>query len=144
MSLFRSLIVRQAVAALFLLTGLLTHSQEIFACHLMGNQLQFVCCCGQPVAEGCEMGGGCGASGGDGAADCCEVSVAKLPSLQAPSSSHLLLTLLDGPQPPPGIFPTAPIDITLPKQFLIHPKRHFLSIWFPGTRTYLLTHRLRN
>jgi hypothetical protein len=146
MSLFRSLIVRQTMAALFLLTGLLTHSQEIFACHLMGDQLQFVCCCGQPVADGCEMGGGCGASDRDGAAGCCEVSVAKLPGFQAPSFalSHLLVTLLDGPQPPPGILPSAPNDAGLPSQLLTYPGRFSLPFWFLGTRTYLLTHRWRN
>jgi hypothetical protein len=148
MSLFRSLILRQTITAIFLLMGLLTHSQEVFACQLMGNQLQFICCCAQPVVDGCEMGGGCGASASDGyaAADCCEVSVVNVPSFQAPSSasSHLLLTLLDRPQPPPGIFPPVPIDIALSRRFLIHPKHHFRPFWFPGNRTYLLTHRLRN
>lgn len=104
MGLFRRLIVRQIVTAIFLLMGLFTHAQEVFTCQLMGNQPQFSCCCLQPT-DGCEMGDGCGILEGDNRTDCCEISVVDLPSFQAPSSisPHLLMASLEGPQPPLGI-----------------------------------------
>ncbi|ADE14803.1 conserved hypothetical protein [Nitrosococcus halophilus Nc 4] len=146
MSSFRSLLLRRLVAAIFLLMGLITQSQEIFACPFMDDKPRFVCCCGQPVADGCEMKGGCGASESHTGTDCCQVSVAQLAGLHAPSpaSSQLLVMLLDGPQPPPGILPPAAIVVALPRLLLTAPPIPPFSSGFPGTRTYLFTRRLRN
>jgi hypothetical protein len=93
------------------------------------------------------MGGGCGIPDSHSTTDCCEVRVVNLPSFQAPSftPSHLLVILLDGPQPPPGILPFAPSNTAvLPSQLLTYFQHFPLPSWYLGTRTYLLTHRLRN
>lgn len=146
MSLFRSLLLRRMMAVIFLFTGLIAQSQEVFTCQLMGDKPQIVCCCGPPMAAGCEIGGGCIISDGHAATDCCEVNGAKSPSLQvySPAPSQLLVTLLDGPRPPPGILPPIPIDIAFSRQLLTYSERLSLPAWLLGTRTYLLTHRLRN
>ncbi|ABA58022.1 hypothetical protein Noc_1538 [Nitrosococcus oceani ATCC 19707] len=146
MRLFRHLRLRQIMVGIFLLMGLGTQSQEIFACSLMDDKPRFVCCCGQPVTDSCEMEGGCGASESHTGTDCCQVSVVQLAGLHAPSpaSSQLLAMLLDGPQPPPAILPPATFVVALPRPLLTAPPIPPFSSGFPGTRTYLFTHRLRN
>lgn len=134
-------------AAIFLLTGLTAQSQEVFVCHLTGDKPQLVYYCNPPIVTDCEMGGGWEPLNVQAIADRCKMSAAKLPSLQAapfPISSHLRVTLLDGPQPPPGILPAIPSDFAFSKQILTYSERFSLPFWLPGTRTYLLTHRLRN
>ena len=130
---------------IFLLMGLSTLSQEIFACPLLDDKPRFVCCCGQPVAESCEMESGCGAPESDTATKCCQSSTAKLAGLHASSSVFSqLLAMLDGTHPSPVILPPATLVLALPGLLLTALSIPVLSSGLPGTRTYLLTHRLRN
>lgn len=147
MDMFRSRLLCRMAAAILLLTALTAQSQTIFACYLAGDKPQPVHYHHPPAVAGCEMDGGWDTPNGHATADCCEMSAAKLPSLQTaplPASPHQRMTLLDGPQPPTGILSAVSIDIAFLRHLLAYPGRFSFPSWFPGTRTYLLTRRLRH
>ena len=137
---------RRAVVVLFLLTSLSSQVQVVFACDLMEGQPKPVCCCGDDMANGCKMGGGCNMDGAMALnPDCCDVSVDSLSdvSMGGPASASSQVALQNAPQPPPATLCTV---ISRPQPefgcgslpFYHHSNRHFIC-----TEIYLVTNRLR-
>lgn len=137
---------KRAIAVLFLLTGLSSQLQVVFACELMDGPPKPVCCCGEEMSDGYEMGGGCGMYEQlrlD--SDCCEVSVDGLSdvNLGSPTSTVSQVVLQNAPQPPPLAHCTV-ISRPQPKFAGISlPFYHPTNRHFAGTEIYLVTKRLR-
>lgn len=145
MSPFRSTLIRRVVAVLFLLTGLVSQMQMVFACELMDGPPRTVCCCGDPITDGCEMGGGCKIHDGVRTnADCCDVSIDRVSDVSAAGavSPGSKISLLDAPQPPPfGL--SSPVPETVPVANVATLAPTIPSWYSSGTHTYLVTNRLR-
>lgn len=140
---FCSLQFRRLVAAALLLTGLLAQTQALFACDLTDSKPQAVCCCGDQVTAGCEIGGGCKTH--DDAltiADCCEVSLENVfdVTLSATVLSSSQNNLNARPPPVALLTPVILIVTSANTAALIHTVP-FLKT--SGTNTYLITNRLR-
>ncbi len=145
MVIFRGQLLRRTIATVFLLTGFFAQVQTVFACEILDGTPRSVCCCGEQMADGCAMGGGCAMPTQSPSTDCCEVSVEKPASLSATgpvTQSHTVM-LLDAPQPPLAVLPTpfTPIDPSLDIRSILY--RNTSLVWLAGTQTYLVTSRLR-
>lgn len=137
---------KHAVVVLFLLTGLSSQFQVVFACDLMGGQPQPVCCCGEEMLDGCEMGGGCGMDENHHLySDCCEVSVDDLSdvSLGGPTSTASQVVLQNAPQPPPLALFTAVSKPQLKFGGAFLPFHYPTNRPLAGTEIYLVTQRFR-
>ena len=137
---------KRAVVALFLLTGLSSQFQVVFACDLMDRQPQPVCCCGEEMSDGCEMGGGCGLDEKHQLnSDCCEVSVDDLSdiSLGGPTSTASQVVLQNAPQPPPLALRTAVSNPQFKFGGAFLPFYSTTNRHLAGTEIYLVTQRFR-
>ncbi len=134
---------RRIVIAISLFMGLFSQFQTVFACELMSGVAQYICCCDEPGAMGCEKGGACHDQSGAGGEDCCTVSYQQvLGSIAiAPASHAQQVLLLNAPQPPP-----IPVSFDFQN---VPPANHATRIAnslpppVAGIDTYLLTNRFR-
>lgn len=142
MTRFRHLQFHRLVAVALLLTGLLT--QTLFACELTDDKAQAVCCCGEQVADGCEVGGGCITHDNTlTVADCCQVSVENAADITLSATISLKSqNKLDAGQPPPPALLSSVIPIKLPA-YAVALIRTVPFLKTSGTNTYLVTNRLR-
>lgn len=138
--------LRRFFTVIFLLSGLYTQTQTLFACDLMGGGPQTTCCCDEQMEKGCPMGGGCQTPPGEAPTGCCDVTVEVEMQDPAVSSSVevQLVDLLDAAQPPPTILTNTEITLALSGEsdrtgFDYHPP----PSWLAGTHTYLITQRFR-
>ncbi|MGH8614919.1 MAG: hypothetical protein ACREYF_23565 [Gammaproteobacteria bacterium] len=143
MFLVRSTRVRRVLAVLFLLNGLLPQLQTLFACALMDSQPRTVCCCADPLTDGCQMGGGCTVHDSvRGSEDCCQVLIGKLSDVAAagavaPCAQAGILDPLPLPTLP---LPNVAVELaasTITRQHSIAPS------YRSANNTYLITNRLR-
>jgi hypothetical protein len=137
--------LRRLIAGLFLISGLSVQVQTLFACNLMDDGPKTTCCCGEHMADGCAMGGGCGSAPGSMATGCCDVGVElELQDIAVvKTTAAKLITQLDAPQPPPAILITTEFNITQPDNPVVPNHHVYRPSWPSGTRTYLVTGRFR-
>lgn len=144
MSWMRRPIFRRLVAATFLLTGLLTQMQAVYACDLMNSRPSTACCCSTEMADGCALGGGCAQSPAPASPGCCDITLEAPPSLNAaPVAPSHAVALPDAHQPAPALPSYYSHELTsLQKP---HTAVHCDGppTWLAGTDTYLITLRLR-
>lgn len=145
MTFFRSARPQRIVALLFLLTGLLSQVQVVFACDLMGGRPGAVCCCSDDMSEGCDMGGGCPLTEGMPTdAGCCDVSVGTLSeiSMGAANFAAAQVTQLEAPRPPPASAYGAIVPLAVPRiRLLSTPPR--TPAPSRSAAVYLVTNRIR-
>lgn len=143
MSLVRSTTVRRVLAVFFLLNGLLSQVHILFACELMESQPRTVCCCADPVSDGCQMGGGCkGHDGVRSSEDCCQVLIDKVSDVAAAG------TVAPGAQAgmlDPLQLPTLPLPSVSAALRASPTTRQPIGApsYRNGNNTYLVTNRLR-
>jgi hypothetical protein len=147
MTFFRSAHLQRTVALLFVLTGLSSQIQVVFACDLMDGKSSTVCCCGDDMSGGCEMGGGCPMEEGiQSGAGCCEISVDTLSdvTMGASGSAAGQVTLLDAPRPPPLPLFNVAAAATFALRFSALPSSPFRApVTSNGAAVYLVTNRIR-
>lgn len=146
MTFFRIALFQRTFALLFLLIGLLSQSQVIFACNLMDGKTSTVCCCGEDMSRGCEMGGGCPMDEVPRTdAGCCEISVATLldVTMGAPGSAAGQVILLDAPRPPPFPVFGATASIRAPRPIALPSSPFRAPVARNGAAVYLVTNRIR-
>lgn len=143
MFLVRRTSARRVLAALFLLNGLLPQLQTLFACELMDSEPRTVCCCFDPLTDGCQMGGGCKIHDGvRGSEDCCQVLIGKLSDVAAagavvPGAQAGMLDPLQLPTLPlPHVAVELGASITTGQPIIAPSYRN-------ANNTYLITKRLR-
>jgi len=133
------------VAGVFLFTVIAAPLQAVFACDLMDSQTSRTCCCDDQNGGGCPMGGSCDWSGVTAESNCCQISFSGSSSAAATSASHHSYTLApaDDPQPrlPLSAATEPPLFNTPPQWANPTPA---VPDWHRGTRTYLVTLRLRD
>lgn len=145
MALFRNLTFQRVLSLIFLCTALLSQTQILYACELMDGKPKPVCCCEEPLPDGCPMSESCVMHAKSDEGRCCDVSQDSLTAVvmtHSASTIDLLTLLLDGPQPPPLIdyqellsaSPQAVQRLAIPPH-IPPPSR--------GKHIYLLTRRLR-
>ena len=141
-----SAILRQLVLTLLLLSSTLPSIQSVFACNHMDGMIQVTCCCEGSEAMGCDMGGGgCDANEAIPVSGCCEVTDVYQPVIDAvalPGSHSFQLLMLDAPQPPPALLSSL-FSYDLGLNLQASPYLNPSPPWRLGTKTYLLTNRLR-
>lgn len=132
------------VITAYLFMGLFSQFQTVFACELMSEKAQYVCCCDELAGTGCKMGGGCHDQQGSLNTDCCQTSYQQVPSTIAiASESHAQqVVLLEAPQPPPDVlFSLTALASQNHLPVFFGPTA--LPPGYPGNRIYLLTRRFR-
>lgn len=143
MSWVRSTTVRRVFAVLFLLNGLLSPLQILFACELMVSQPRTVCCCADPGHDGCPMGGGCKVHDGvPSSEDCCQVLIDNLSDVAASGTvaPGAQAGMLDPLQLPTLPLPRAAAELRASitaRQPIVAPS------YRKANNTYLITNRLR-
>jgi hypothetical protein len=170
MALFRNLTFQRILSLIFLCTALLSHTQILYACELMDGKPKLVCCCEEPMSDGCPMSESCAMqdkSAGSGFAReapeggwagiaqhdnadkgrCCDVSQDSLTDdvvmMQSSSTVDFLTLLLDGPQPPPVIDFQELLSTSQQANLRLAIPPHEPLLLSSGKQTYLLTRRLR-
>ncbi|MEE9158451.1 MAG: hypothetical protein V3U60_08710, partial [Gammaproteobacteria bacterium] len=144
MNILRHKRLRRLIAALFLLTGLVSQTQTLFACDLMDGKTQTVCCCGDEHLDGCTMGGSCTTHNGSSSGGCCDVAFENMPNVAAasPVSLDSPFNLFKASQSTSVVLPD-----TIARIAAVAGRARFSaaasSFNFGGTQTYLLTSRLR-
>ncbi|MGH8657493.1 MAG: hypothetical protein ACREV4_03145 [Gammaproteobacteria bacterium] len=141
MSLVRSTTARRLFAALFLLNGLLSQLQTLFACELLEGRPRTVCCCADPVSDGCQMGGGCKVHDGvPSSEDCCQVFIGERSDAARAVAPGAQAGMLDPLQLPTFSLPSATVELgasITTRQPSIAPS------YRKANNTYLITNRLR-
>lgn len=143
MFLVRSTSARRVLGALFLLNGLLPQLQTLFACELMDSQPRTVCCCADPLTDGCQMGGGCKIHGGvRGSEDCCQILIGKLSDVAAAGAvaPGAQAGILDPLQLPILLLPNVAVEL----RASVTTRQHIVAPSYRNANnTYLITNRLR-
>jgi len=139
-------ILRRALAVILLLTSLFVQLQVAYACELLdGAPLSATCCCGEEMAGGCIVGGGCTAQTMDSSSDCCATSFEAPANMTAaaPVAQSHAIALLDAPQAPSAVplLSLAPCTAAHRTTTISFDQP---AAWLAGTRTYLITQRFRS
>ena len=146
MNKFRTSVLQQFVAVIFLMSVLYTHAQTLFACDLMDGTPKTECCCDENMEDGCPMGGGCDNAPGEIVTGCCDISVELYVQNSVVTSTleEQLVTQLNASQPPPSVLTTTEtnLDLYIEASNLRHSNNSVAS-WLPGTHTYFVTNRFR-
>ena len=147
MAIFRNLTFQRVLSLIFLCTALLSQTQLLFACELMGGKPKLVCCCGESMPDACPMSDACAMQENTDQGHCCDVSQDSLTDVvmtHSPSTVDFLTLLLDGPQPPPLIDYQALFTTSQPADHRhAIPPHEPLLLSSGGKHTYLFTGRLR-
>jgi hypothetical protein len=146
MTFFRSAFIQRTFALLFLLIGLLSQVQLVFACDLMDGKSSTVCCCGNDMSGGCEMGGGCPMGESIQAErGCCDISVDTISNVMMGTSDSAAarVTLLDAPRPPPLPVFGAAGSILTPRSIALPSSPFRARATCDSTGLYLVTNRIR-
>ncbi len=123
-------------------------TSNLFACELMGTDLNTTCCCDEVLNAGCSVGGECYTSDNGFMSGCCENQIKidiGLQDIGVTGSHHAKQVLaLDAPQPPPVILIV--YQTTLSTQH--YSNKTALNYFTPsiasiGTDTYFKTLRFR-
>ena len=120
--------------------------QAAYACDLMGGEAAPVCCCGEQMADGCEMNGRCGGQGPipAGVDECCTIVLepGETEAMASAAPTQRIL-ILDAPQPPPALVDARNFLAVLSGNFVLEKFSPISSPRALGGRTYLLTSRIR-
>ncbi|VAW90749.1 hypothetical protein MNBD_GAMMA21-1827 [hydrothermal vent metagenome] len=145
-------ILRKSLWLMVLLGSLLTQTQNLYACELMGGDPQATCCCVEDMSKGCPMsidgGAGCEIPDSGMRTGCCDVStdisVGLADAALTDTHHYKQLLALDVPQPPLALIPIP--DFTIPSSDVFDKFSVYefaLSERPLGTHTYLITSRFR-
>ena len=149
---FRQHPLRKSLWLIVLLGSLLTQTQTLFACELMGGGPATTCCCDEDMSNGCPMSkngaGGCEMPDNGIPTGCCDVSTdisVGLPDVAVADSHHFKQVLaLDAPQPPPALIFATDLSVQVSVHSVKITVNDFSSsVSSPGTHTYLVTNRFR-
>jgi len=146
MNKFRTSVLRQFIAVIFLMSALYTQSQILFACDLMDGSPKTECCCGEDMEDGCPMGGGCDNAAGEIGTGCCDISVNfdVQYSVVTLTLEQQLVTQLNASQPPPSLLTTNETHFALYNEASNRrTSNNSVAFWLPGTHTYFVTNRFR-
>jgi len=109
----------------------------------MESQPRTVCCCADPVSDGCQMGGGCKVQeGARSSKDCCQVLIDKLSDVVAAGTvaPGAQVGMLDPLQLPTLPLPGAAAEL----RASITARQPVIALSYrDATNTYLITNRLR-